>query len=172
MKMSTVVFAGAGPGAPDLLTLRCRDAIAAADTIVYAGSLVNPEVLRFARPGCQLHDSANMDLPQIVAVLSAAARAGRKALRLHTGDPAIYGAIAEQMRALDAEGIAYEVIPGVSSVFASAAALKAELTLPGGVADGHSHTACRPDTGSGGTGYRLPCRAWCDDGRLPERGGP
>jgi cobalt-precorrin 5A hydrolase/precorrin-3B C17-methyltransferase len=113
------------------LTVRCREAIAEADTIVYAGSLVNPEVLQFARPGCRLHDSAGMDLPQIVTVLSATARAGQKALRLHTGDPAIYGAIAEQMRALDAEGIAYEVIPGVSSVFACAAALKAELTLPG-----------------------------------------
>jgi cobalt-precorrin 5A hydrolase/precorrin-3B C17-methyltransferase len=131
MTPGTVVFAGAGPGAPDLLTLRCRDAIAAADVIVYAGSLVNPAVLQFARPDCRIHDSAGLDLPAIVALLRDAARAGQRALRLHTGDPSIYGAIAEQMRALDAEGIPYEVIPGVSSIFACAAALKAELTLPG-----------------------------------------
>jgi cobalt-precorrin 5A hydrolase/precorrin-3B C17-methyltransferase len=131
MKSGTVVFAGAGPGAPDLLTLRCRDAIAAADEIVYAGSLVNPEVLGFARPDCRIHDSADMSLPEIVQVLGDAAREGKRVLRLHTGDPSLYGAIAEQMRALNAKGIPYEVIPGVSSVFACAAALKAELTLPG-----------------------------------------
>jgi cobalt-precorrin 5A hydrolase/precorrin-3B C17-methyltransferase len=131
MKNGTVVFAGAGPGAPDLLTLRCRDAIAGADVIVYAGSLVNPAVLRHARPDCRIHDSASMDLPEIVRVLCDAAHAGKRVVRLHTGDPAIYGAIAEQMRALDTEGIPYEVIPGVSSVFACAAALKTELTLPG-----------------------------------------
>lgn len=131
MKSGMVVFAGAGPGAPDLMTVRCREAIASADVIVYAGSLVNPELLRFARPECRTYDSAGMDLNEAVRVMTESARAGEKVLRLHTGDPAIYGAIAEQMRALDKAGIPYEVIPGVSSVFACAAALKAELTLPG-----------------------------------------
>jgi cobalt-precorrin 5A hydrolase/precorrin-3B C17-methyltransferase len=135
MKSGIVVFAGAGPGAPDLLTLRCRDAIAAADVIVYAGSLVNPEVLKVARPGCVIHDSAAMALPDIMEVLIGQARAGRKVLRLHTGDPSVYGAIGEQMTALRAAGVPYEVIPGVSSVFAAAAAVRAELTLPG-----HSQT--------------------------------
>jgi cobalt-precorrin 5A hydrolase/precorrin-3B C17-methyltransferase len=131
MKPGVVVFAGAGPGAPDLLTLRCRDALAAADVVVSAGSLVNPAVLDWTRPDCRLHDSAGMDLAHIMDILIAAARAGKRVLRLHTGDPSLYGAVAEQMRALDAVGIPYEVIPGVSSIFAGAAALKAELTLPG-----------------------------------------
>lgn len=135
MKSGIVVFAGAGPGAPDLLTLRCRDAIAEADVIVYAGSLVNPEVLKYARPDCVIHDSAAMALPEIMEVLIGQARAGRKVLRLHTGDPSVYGAIGEQMTALREAGVPYEVIPGVSSVFAAAAAVRAELTLPG-----HSQT--------------------------------
>ena len=96
-----VTFAGAGPGAPDLLTIRCRNAIAEADVIVYAGSLVNPEVLDFASPGCRLHDSAGMDLPAIADVMISAARQGQRVLRLHTGDPSVYGAIAEQMEELD-----------------------------------------------------------------------
>jgi len=131
MKTVSVVFAGAGPGAPDLLTLRCRDAIAEADLIIYAGSLVNPEVLKHAKPSCEILDSAAMELNEIVAALAKAAKDGRKALRLHTGDPAVYGAIGEQMRELDKLEVPYEVIPGVSSVFASAAALKTELTAPG-----------------------------------------
>lgn len=131
MKPGTVVFAGAGPGAPDLVTVRCRDAIAAAEVIVYAGSLVNPEVLKGAPPACRVYDSAEMSLAEIVQTLVQAAREGKRVLRLHTGDPAIYGAIAEQMRGLDEAGVPYEVIPGVSSVFACAAALKRELTLPG-----------------------------------------
>ena len=131
MKPGIVVFAGAGPGAVDLMSIRCRDAVADADVIVYAGSLVNPEVLKWAKSGCAIYDSAGMNLEQILDVLVGGAKAGRKVLRLHTGDPSIYGAIAEQMRLLRKAGIDYEVIPGISSVFASAAAIKAELTVPG-----------------------------------------
>ncbi len=130
IKPGWVTFAGAGPGAPDLLTVRCRDAIAEADIIVYAGSLVNPKVLQNAAPGCSLHDSAGMDLPTIADLLISAARQGQRVLRLHTGDPSVYGAIAEQMEKLDRADIPYEVIPGVSAVFAAAAAVKTELTLP------------------------------------------
>lgn len=130
IKQGWVTFAGAGPGAPDLLTVRCRNAIAEADVIVYAGSLVNPEILSFAPSSCRLYDSAGMDLLAITDTLISAARRHLKVLRLHTGDPSIYGAIAEQMNELDAAHIPYEVIPGVSAVFAAAAAVRAELTLP------------------------------------------
>ncbi len=131
MKRGIVVFGGAGAGAVDLLTLRCRDAIAAADLIVYAGSLVNPDVLQFASPHVVVHDSAGMTLEQTTAVMVAACRANQRVLRLHTGDPSMYGAIAEQIVELETAGIGYEVIPGVSSVFAAAATLRRELTLPG-----------------------------------------
>ncbi len=131
IKPGTVVFAGAGPGAVDLVTLRCRQAIGEAEVIVYAGSLVNPKVLQWRQAGCVLHDSASLSLPEVIDIMVSAAKGGRKVLRLHTGDASMYGAITEQMNELDAAGIDYQVIPGVSSVFAAAAALKAELTLPG-----------------------------------------
>ncbi len=123
-----IVFLGAGPGDPELLTLKGRRLLDAADVVVYAGSLVNPALLDGVR--AEIHDSAGMTLDEVLAVLIAAWRAGRKAVRLHTGDPSLYGAIREQMQRLDREGITYEVVPGVSSAFAAAAALKAELTVP------------------------------------------
>ncbi len=126
-----IAFAGAGPGAPDLITLRCKTAIEEADLIIYAGSLVNPEVLKYARKACRIVDSANISLKEIVRLMKDAYSQGKNVLRLHTGDPAIYGAISEQMKELDRLKIPYKVIPGVSSVFASAAALKTELTAPG-----------------------------------------
>ena len=131
IKPGTVVFAGAGPGAVDLVTLRCQQAIREADIIIYAGSLVNPEVLQWRHPHCLLHDSASLSLPEVVGIMLEAVRRQQKVLRLHTGDTSMYGAITEQMNELDTAGIDYQVIPGVSSVFAAAAALKAELTLPG-----------------------------------------
>lgn len=131
MKNGVITFAGAGPGAIDLMTVRCRNAIAAADVIVYAGSLVNPDTLQFAKKDCKIYDSAGMNLDETTTVLVEAARAGLKPLRLHTGDPALYGAIAEQMRLLDEYGVEYDVIPGVTAMFAAAAAVKAELTVPG-----------------------------------------
>ncbi len=129
-KPGTVLLAGAGPGAVDLLTLRCRDAIVAADVIVYAGSLVNPAVLDYAGSDCVIYDSAGMTLKEIVTVMIAGVREGKKVLRLHTGDPAMYGAISEQINALQEAGIDCEIIPGVSSVFAAAARVGVELTLP------------------------------------------
>jgi len=126
-----IIFAGAGPGATDLITLRCRDAIAAADLIIYAGSLVNPEILKYASDNCEIRDSADMNLEEIIAAMQKGFEQELKIVRLHTGDPSMYGAITEQMNELDKLDIEYEIIPGVSSVFASAAALKTELTLPG-----------------------------------------
>jgi precorrin-4 C11-methyltransferase len=126
-----IIFAGAGPGAPDLITLRCLKAIQEADLIVYAGSLVNPEILKYAKSECNIVDSATISLQEIVNLMRKAFFVGKRVVRLHTGDPAIYGAIAEQMTELDKLKIPYEVIPGVSSVFAAAAALKTELTAPG-----------------------------------------
>jgi precorrin-4/cobalt-precorrin-4 C11-methyltransferase len=128
MKNHPVYFVGAGPGAPDLITLRGRRLLDTADLIVYAGSLVNPALLAGVRG--EAHDSAGLDLDGIMALMIPAARAGKKVVRLHTGDPAIYGAIREQMRRLAAAGIACEVVPGVSSALAAAASLKTELTVP------------------------------------------
>jgi precorrin-4/cobalt-precorrin-4 C11-methyltransferase len=123
-----VIFLGAGPGDPELITLKGRRLLDEADLIVYAGSLVNPALLDGVR--AEIYDSAGMTLDEVMAVLLAAWQAGKKAVRLHTGDPALYGAIREQMQRLEQEGISYEVVPGVSSAFAAAAALKAELTVP------------------------------------------
>ncbi len=126
--MNPVYFVGAGPGDPDLLTLKGRRLLDQADLIIFAGSLVNPALLTGVR--AEIHDSAALTLQEIVALMIDAHRQGRRVVRLHTGDPAIFGAIREQMVKLDSEGIPYEVVPGVSSMAAAAAALKAELTLP------------------------------------------
>ena len=123
-----VTFLGAGPGDPELITVKGRRLLDGADVIVYAGSLVNPALLEGVR--AEIYDSAGMDLDGIMAVMVEAVRAGKKVVRLHTGDPAIYGAIREQMHRLDRENIGYEVVPGVSSALAAAAAVKAELTVP------------------------------------------
>lgn len=125
-----ISFIGAGPGDPELLTLKGKKLIDDADVIVYAGSLVNPAVLSDAKPMAKIYNSATMDLNEVIDVMSVAEKAGKKVVRVHTGDPAIYGAIREQMDRLDVLGIGYEVVPGVSSVFACAAALKKEFTLP------------------------------------------
>ncbi len=123
-----VVFLGAGPGDPELLTLKGRRLLDDADLVVYAGSLVNPALLEGIRAVC--HDSAALDLEAIMTLLADGYRRGLRTVRLHTGDPAVYGAIREQMQWLDARAIPYEVVPGVSSVFAAAAALRTELTVP------------------------------------------
>lgn len=129
--MSIVHFVGAGPGAADLITLRGKALIEGADVIVYAGSLVNPALLSYSKPACQAFNSAEMTLDEVIDVIKAAVDAGKDVVRLHTGDPSIYGAIREQMDRLESLGIRYEVCPGVSSFFAAAAALNAEYTLPG-----------------------------------------
>ena len=125
-----VHFVGAGPGAPDLITRRGAALLADADCIIYAGSLVNPALLGLAKPGCAIYNSAEMTLEQVLDTIRAAEKAGGTTVRLHTGDPCLYGAIREQMDALDADGIAYDDTPGVSSFCGAAAALNAEYTLP------------------------------------------
>lgn len=131
MNMPFVEIVGAGPGAEDLITVRGLRALQQADLVVYAGSLVAPALLRHCRPDCLCRDSASMDLAEQVAVMSEAALAGKRVVRLHTGDPALYGAIDEQIRGLAERGITVRITPGVSSVFAAAAALGCELTGPG-----------------------------------------
>mgnify|MGYP002796998202 FL=1 len=130
MNMPFVEIVGAGPGAEDLITVRGLRALQQADLVVYAGSLVAPALLRHCRPDCLCRDSASMDLAEQVAVMSEAALAGKRVVRLHTGDPALYGAIDEQIRGLAQRGITVRITPGVSSVFAAAAALGCELTGP------------------------------------------
>ena len=130
MNMPFVEIVGAGPGAEDLITVRGLRALQQADLVVYAGSLVAPALLRHCRPDCLCRDSASMDLAEQVAVMSEAALAGKRVVRLHTGDPALYGAIDEQIRGLAQRGITVRITPGVSSVFAAAAALGCELTDP------------------------------------------
>ena len=123
-------FVGAGPGAPDLITLRGARLIEEAGMIIYAGSLVNPELLKRAKEGCEIRDSASMTLDEVIEKLREAHEAGVDAVRLHTGDPSIYGAIREQMDRLKELGIPYDITPGVSSFCAAAAAAEAEYTLP------------------------------------------
>ena len=125
-----VHFVGAGPGAPDLITQRGAALLQGADCIIYAGSLVNPALLGLAKPGCALYNSAEMTLEQVLDVMRQTEAAGKTTVRLHTGDPCLYGAIREQMDALDAAGISYDDTPGVSSFCGAAAALNAEYTLP------------------------------------------
>lgn len=131
--MARVYFVGAGPGAPDLITVRGMDLLLRADLLVYTGSLVNPVLIE--RSGAKLKvDSHGKTLEEIMPLMIRHAREGALVVRLHSGDPALYGAIVEQMQILAGEGIAYDVVPGVSSLFAAAAALQTQLTL-GGVAD-------------------------------------
>ncbi len=124
-------FVGAGPGAADLITLRGKSLLENADVIIYAGSLVNPELLNCAKRGCIVHNSAEMTLSEILDAMRTAASQGKSVVRLHTGDPSLYGAVREQMDGLAEQGIPYEVCPGVSSFCAAAASLRTEYTLPG-----------------------------------------
>lgn len=125
-----IYFVGAGSGAPDLITVRGAKLLAQADVVVYAGSLVNPALLDGCKPDCQKYNSAKMTLEEVMEVMVPAEQAGKCVVRLHTGDPCVYGAHREQMDILDTHGISYEVVPGVSSFCGAAAALKAEYTLP------------------------------------------
>ena len=126
-----VHFVGAGCGAADLMTLRGKRLLEEADVIIYAGSLVNEELLNYAKAGCEFHNSAKMHLDEVISVMENAEKQDKMTVRLHTGDPSVYGAIREQMDRLDMLGIEYDVCPGVSSFCGAAAALRAEYTLPG-----------------------------------------
>ncbi len=125
-----VHFVGAGSGGADLITVRGARLLSQADVVIYAGSLVNPELLELCRPDCQIYDSARMTLEQVIETIRAAEAAGKTTVRLHTGDSSIYGAVREQFDELEKYGISYDVCPGVSAFCGAAAALRAEYTLP------------------------------------------
>lgn len=125
-----VFFVGAGPGDPELITIKGQRLLKNADVIIYAGSLVNPALLSVAKSGTAIYNSASMTLDEVIAVIEQAVKENKTVVRLHTGDPSIYGAIQEQMDILAQKGITFEVVPGVSSFLAAAAALKQEYTLP------------------------------------------
>lgn len=125
-----VYFVGAGTGAKDLITVRGMRLLEQADVIIYAGSLVNPELLDYAKEGCEVHNSAHLTLEEVLEIMRRADEEQKVTVRLHTGDPSIYGAIREQMDELDKMEIAYESCPGVSACFGAAASLNLEFTLP------------------------------------------
>ena len=125
-----IYYVGAGCGAADLITVRGMKLLQQADVIIYAGSLVNPELLNYAKRKCEIYNSATMTLEEVMIVMIAAETAGKMVVRLHTGEPSIYGAIQEQMHLLDEKGIYYESCPGVSACFGAAASLNLEYTLP------------------------------------------
>ena len=131
MNCSRVHFVGAGPGAVDLITLRGKALLENADVIIYTGSLVNPELLTYAKPDCEVYNSAHMTLSEVIDTMLDAVECEKVVVRLHTGDPSLYGAIREQMDRLNELGIDFDICPGVSSFNAAAASLKAEYTLPG-----------------------------------------
>ena len=128
--VNQVIFCGAGPGDPDLITVKGQQALAAANLVIYAGSLVPEALLKWTRTTCRHLSSAGLHLDEIVATMAESQAAGEKVVRLHTGDPSLYGAVYEQMAELQKRGIPYEVIPGVTAAFAAAAALGIEYTLP------------------------------------------
>ncbi len=125
-----VHFVGAGSGAVDLITVRGAKLLGEADVVIYAGSLVNPELLNYCKEDCEIHNSAKMTLEQVIDVIKNAENAGKTTVRLHTGDSSIYGAVREQFDELDKLDIEYDVCPGVSAFCGAASALKAEYTLP------------------------------------------
>lgn len=128
--MKTIHFVGAGSGAADLITLRGKQQLEEADIIIYAGSLVNPQLLDYAKEDCEIFNSAKMTLEEVLDVMLRGTKEDKQIVRLHTGDPCLYGAIREQMDVLDREGIPYDYTPGVSSFCGAASALNLEYTLP------------------------------------------
>ncbi|MFQ5456011.1 MAG: cobalt-precorrin-4/precorrin-4 C(11)-methyltransferase, partial [Nitrospirota bacterium] len=130
MKQGRVYFIGVGPGDPELITIKGKRIIEEADIVIYAGSLINPDILKYSKKGASLYNSASMNLKEIISIIEIGAKNGSDIARLHSGDPAIYGAIQEQIDELNKKGIAFEIIPGVSSFLASASVLKNELTIP------------------------------------------
>lgn len=125
-----IYFIGAGPGAEDLITVKGKNLLEQADLVIYAGSLVNPGLLKYCKPSCVIMDSAKMTLEEVIAAMVPAAQAGQLVVRLHTGDPSVYGAHREQIDLLRSYNLDFEIVPGVSSFCAAAAALEAEYTLP------------------------------------------
>ncbi|MBQ9442052.1 MAG: precorrin-4 C(11)-methyltransferase [Selenomonadaceae bacterium] len=126
-----VHIVGAGPGDPELITVKGHKLLSEADVVIYAGSLINPEILKICKPDADIYNSAEMTLEEVINVIKKAESDGKMTVRLHTGDPSIYGAIQEQMDELDELKIEFDIVPGVSSFLAAAAALRKEYTLPG-----------------------------------------
>ena len=160
-----VHFVGAGSGAADLITVRGSRLLGEADVIIYAGSLVNPELLQYKKEGCEVYDSAKMTLEEVLDVIEKAEAAGKTTVRLHTGDPCVYGAIREQMDVLEEKGIAYDYCPGVS-------AFRAEdgVYAAGYFPDRYHHENGRKDTGAGERGDCKAGFSWLHDGYFPEHG--
>jgi precorrin-4/cobalt-precorrin-4 C11-methyltransferase len=127
----TVYFVGSGPGDPDLITLKAKKLVEEADTIIYSGSLLNPRILQYAKPGVELYDAAIIDREKIYQILHDSANEGKVVLRFHDGDPALFSTIREQIDKLESEGIKCKVVPGVTALFGAAANMSLELTLPG-----------------------------------------
>lgn len=125
-----ISFVGAGPGDVDLITIKGRRLLEEADMVIYAGSLVSKEHLKFCKGNCEIYNSASMTLEEVIEKMEGGIKKGQKIVRLHTGDPTLYGAIREQMDLLDQKGITYEVVPGVSSFTAACSSIKKEFTLP------------------------------------------
>lgn len=159
-----VHFVGAGCGAVDLITVRGKNLIETADIIIYAGSLINTELLGFAKPECKFHNSAKMTLEEVLDVILKSS--DRNIVRLHSGDPSIYGAIKEQMVQLDTYGIEYDICPGVSSLCGAAASLKAEYTLPRCFADSNYHTYGWTYVCTRTRKHTLTCITWIDYGNI------
>src|SRR4051812_31459072 len=177
----TVHFIGAGPGAADLVTVRAARIIASAPVCLYAGALVPRELLDTAPDGARLVDTADLDLDQITAELVAAHEAGLDVARLHSGDPSVYSAMAEQMRRLDAAGVPYDVVPGVPAFAAAAASPKRELTVPGwrrpssSPGPAHAPPRCRPVSSWPPTprpARRWSCTSRCSDSTTWRRSSP
>ena len=165
-----VHFIGAGPGAPDLITVRGQKLLGEADIIIYAGSLVNPALLDLKKEGCVVYNSATMTLEQVIDVMKEAESKGQTVARLHTGDPCLYGAIREQIDALDALGIAHDDCPGVSSFCGAAAALEMEYTLPDTLHECCHHQNGRKNTGSGAGEHCVFCGTSGNDGCILKHG--
>lgn len=131
MIATPVYFIGAGPGDPELLTIKAKNAIESSDVIIYAGSLVSKDIIKFAPKSAEIWDSSSMTLEQTHAILRDAAQSGRRAARIHTGDPSIFGALAEQLSLLDKDGIPWEIIPGITAAMAAAAKAGVSFSIPG-----------------------------------------
>ena len=155
-----VHFVGAGSGAADLITVRGKQYLEEADVVIYAGSLVNPQILDYTKDVCTIYNSAKMTLEDVISVIEKAEAAGKTTVRLHTGDPCIYGAIREQMDILDEKKIAYDYCPGVSAFCGAASALNLEYTLPEISQNGGK------DTGSGKREHSVFCCSSCNYGYL------
>ena len=158
-----VHIVGAGPGDPDLITIKGHRLLSEADVVIYAGSLINEELLKICKPEAEIYNSAQMMLEEILHVISLAEKAGKTTVRLHTGDPSIYGAIQEQMDAMEARGIEFDITPGVSSFLAAAAG----ILVAGRHANRHNHAARRQNTRPGHGSVEKTCSTSNDNVYLP-----